>query len=75
MKSSFGSAPGITSQRSSLDHLQGDRVALGHPLPEELALPLAEVDLAQVGLDRAASMPSRSASGAAVCAVRRSVVT
>ena len=33
------------------EHLQGDRMALGHVLAVELALPLAEVDLAQVALD------------------------
>ena len=56
------------------EHLQGDRVALGHVLAVELALPLAEVDLAQVALDDRLE-PERAASGAAVCTVRRSVVT
>ena len=45
------SAPGIASQRCSLMHLEGERVALGHVLAVELALPLAEVHLAQVALD------------------------
>ena len=48
---SADSAPGMTSQRCSMSILRGERVALGDALAVELALPLAEVDLAQVGLD------------------------
>ena len=45
------SAPGIDVPALLGEHLEGDRVALGHVLAVQLALPLAEVDLAQVGLD------------------------
>ena len=46
-------------------HLHRDRVAVGQPLAELAALPVAEEHLAQFGLDDRLE-PSRAASGAAV---------
>ena len=56
------------------EHLERHRVTVGHLLAEEAGLPLAEVHLAEVGLDLRRD-PRRAARGAAVCTVRCRVLT
>ena len=59
---------------TGLEHRRRQRILVGDAAAQLTAFPLAEEDLPRSG-STCGSMPSRSASGAAVSWVRRSVVT